>query len=276
MISNRTVDLYYECTGDGPDALLIHGWASSGRMWKRLTSALSHAQRFWSVDLAGFGASVLSPDALGLDIAGHAATMIDFCEQQRIRPKVVMGHSMGGMIALKMAVMRPDLMDTLVLASPTVTGRFVFNTHQLVGSDVGRFVMANSKKLWEVAQSEMFKQIVPMLLYSQRESERIYDDFKRMSWQGAVTGLDGITRQNLAPHLEKIKQPALVIVGANDYTVPPDEGKLAAAMMPKGKLVEFRASHHQPLDEEPERFVETVRSFLREQNILPHTRIKHA
>jgi pimeloyl-ACP methyl ester carboxylesterase len=273
-ISNRTADLYYECTGNGPDVLLIHGWASSGRMWKRVVHDFSHALRFWSVDLIGFGASTISPDALGLSIEEHTAALIDFCEQKEIRPKVVMGHSMGGMIALKLALMRPDLVGSLVLACPAVTGRFAFNTHQLVGSNVGRYVMANSKKIWEVAQSELFKEIVPKLLYAEKESQRIYDDFKRMSWQGAVTGLDGITRENLGPHLQQIKQPALVIVGAWDYTVSPDEGKLAAGTMPKGKFVEFETSHHQPLDEEPERFVETVRIFLREHHILPHTRIK--
>lgn len=132
--------------------------------------------------------------------------------------------------------------------------------------------MANSKPLWEVAQSEMFKQIVPMLLYADKEAERIYEDFKRMSWQGAVTGLDGITRENLGPHLGKIKQPTLVIVGGNDYTVPPDEGRLAAGTIPRGKLIEFSGSHHQPLDEEPEHFVSVVRTFLRDHHVLPHQR----
>src|SRR5262245_24121570 len=121
-ISNRTADLYYECTGNGPDVLLIHGWASSGRMWKRLVHDLSHALRFWSLDLIGFGSSTISPDALGLSIEQHTATVIDFCEQKNIRPKVVMGHSMGGMIALKLALIRPDLVGSLVLASPAVTG----------------------------------------------------------------------------------------------------------------------------------------------------------
>jgi pimeloyl-[acyl-carrier protein] methyl ester esterase len=267
-ISNRTVDLYYECHGNGPDVLLIHGWASSGRMWHRLIRDLSHSLRFWSIDLAGFGASVLSPDALGLGIDEHAATLIDFCQQKAIHPKVVMGHSMGGMIALRMAHQHPHFMRALVLVCPVVTGRFAFNTHQLVNTDLGRFVMANSKMFWEVAQSEMFKQIVPMLLYAEKESERIYNDFKRMSWQGAVMALDGMTRMNLAPHLDKIKHPSLVIVGGNDFTVSPDEGRLAASMMPHGKLIEFASSHHQPLDEEPERFIETVRHYLRQHRIL--------
>jgi pimeloyl-ACP methyl ester carboxylesterase len=265
-VSNRTVDLYYECTGDGADVLLIHGWASSGRMWDRLVNALRHRVRFWNVDLPGFGASRLSPDALGLDINEHAAALIDFCDQQNIRPQVVMGHSMGGMIALKMALRRPDLMRSLVLASPTVTGRFGYNANTLLNSPLGRTMMLNSKPFWEFAQSDFLRQWMPLALYADKNAaERIQKDFQRMGWQAAISGLDSIARENLGPHLDKIQQPTLVIVGTWDYTVPPDEGKLAAGCMPNARCVEFTGSHHQPLDEEPEHFIEVVRIFLQEQ-----------
>ncbi|NWF69964.1 MAG: alpha/beta hydrolase [Chloroflexi bacterium] len=268
-ISNRIVDLYYECSGAGPDVLLVHGWASSGRMWDRLVRDMRHEVRFWSVDLPGFGASTLSQDALGIDINGHMAALFDFCDQQRIRPQAVIGHSMGGMIALKMALARPRMLHTLLLVCPCVTGRFAFNTHQLFNSSVARFLMQNSKRLWEVAQSDFWKQWLPMALYADKAAdERVQHDFQRMSWQSAVSGLDSMARENLGPYLERIKHPALVIVGGSDYTVPPDEGRLAAGCLPNGRLLEFDTAHHQPLDEEPERFAAAVRAFLQAQGVL--------
>ena len=58
MITNRSgFKLHYNSQGDGPDILLVHGWASSGQMWSRLMRDLGHVARFWAVDLYGFGLS---------------------------------------------------------------------------------------------------------------------------------------------------------------------------------------------------------------------------
>jgi pimeloyl-ACP methyl ester carboxylesterase len=66
----------------------------------------------------------------------------------------------------------------------------------------------------------------------------------------------------MRPHLPNIPYPTLVIIGSHDTTVPPNEGRLAAATLPNGRLLELPHTHHQPLDEQPERVVKAVQEFI--------------
>ncbi|MEO8611603.1 MAG: alpha/beta hydrolase [Chloroflexota bacterium] len=262
-------ELHYSCVGTGSDILLVHGWMSSGRMWSGLTHALVDQARCWSVDLCGFGDSPL-PDADGFvpDLEHHAAMLIDFCDVHGIRPQAVIGHSMGGMLALKLAVMRPDLMDQLILMSPVVSGRFgkFIELNRIIASDFGQAAMAHSKPIWSLIQSDIMDVFTPTLMmpwFTHPEAAtRIRQDFKRTSWQAAAYAIGGIARENMEPYLDQITQPTLVIVGSRDATVPPREGRMAAQRLPNGQLLELSAIYHQPLDESPDKVIPAVRHFL--------------
>jgi pimeloyl-ACP methyl ester carboxylesterase len=268
--SSLTAELHYTCVGRGADVLLIHGWASSGRMWSRLAQELKHQFRFWMVDLCGFGASPLPDGDNSPDLELHTATLIEFCQVHNIRPDAIIGHSMGGMLALKMAVSHPDLMRRLVLMSPVVTGRFgnSVELNRLLTSDLGKFAISCSKPLWSFFQLDIFDVFTPMMMipwFAHREAAlRIRQDFKRADWQAITAALDSIARENLESHLSQLPHPALVIMGSRDTTVPPHEGRLAASLLPNGRLLELPAIYHQPLDEAPQTVVQAVNTFLTE------------
>ncbi len=261
------MDLHYTCTGSGPDILLIHGWASSHRMWNRLVRDLSPVARCWAVDLYGFGQS---PHPLGdevIQVQHHLNILHDFCELHDLRPKAVIGHSMGGLLTLKLAAQYPKLVEKIVLLSPVVTGRYgvPVDLNRLVQTDWGELALAKSKPFWLLAQNLLTPMINrPAHWYLDDEaSNRIMEDFQRASWQASTYALQSIARENMEPHLPAIQQPALVIVGSRDVTVPPDEGRLAARLLPHARLFEIDHAHHQPLDEAPEQVVQAVQTFLR-------------
>jgi pimeloyl-ACP methyl ester carboxylesterase len=254
--------LHYSCVGHGPDVLLIHGWASSGRMWDVLTGALERHARFWVIDLAGFGESPL-PDNLMPDVNTHAALVMDFCDQHSLQPKAIVGHSMGGMLALKLALLRPEWAGALALLSPVVTGRFAFDLNRLVSTEVGSFALARSKPFWWLAQSELLAPLLSVPPYvGPAAAERIRQDFIRASWQASTGAIASIARENLEPELRTIQQPALVLIGAEDTTVPPQEGRLAAHRLQNARLLELPGVNHQPLDEQPETVIAALRTFL--------------
>lgn len=260
--------LHYTCVGHGPDVLLIHGWASSGRMWSPLMRALQPTARLWAVDLYGFGASPRPLDGPMPDVNLHTRMVADFCDQHGIRPAAVIGHSMGGMLTLKLALTRPDLARGLVLISAVVTGRYghPINLNKLVASEWGNFAMAKSKPLWMLAQSDVLAALLSTPWYmSEADRRRTMEDFQRTSWQAAIFALLSIARENLETHLSSLPNPALIIVGAKDFTVPPDESRLAARRLRDSRLLELPDSHHHPLEEQPERVIEAVRQFLIER-----------
>jgi 3-oxoadipate enol-lactonase len=260
------INLHYTCTGDGPDVLLLHGWASSSRMWSPMVKSLAKRARLWTVDLYGFGDSPRPMGDQPLDMGLHEATLVHFCQQNDLHPKLVIGHSMGGLLALKLALDYPELVERLMLLAPVVTGRFGYRVdlNRLVASDWGTFALAKSKPFWILSQNIFMPLLaVPHYWYLGAEaSARIVEDYRRASWQAAAYAIQSIARENLEPHLPSISQPALVMVGSWDSTVPPNEGRLAAGRMPNARLVELPGVRHQILDERPQQVVAAVETFL--------------
>ncbi len=263
---HAALNLHYKCHGDGPDVLLVHGWASSGEMWSRLMRDMGHSARFWAVDLHGFGQSPRPSDNESLHIQHHTDLLLDFCAHYQLRPKAIIGHSMGGMLALKMAASKPDLTEKLVLMAPVITGRFghPIEFSWLFNNEIGVYTLSKTRPLWSLAQS-VFSPIFtrPSHWYLDNQAAaRIQLDFQRASWQASTHALHSIARENMHPHLPHIQHPTLVILGSNDTTVPPNEGRLAARNLPNAQLLELSRTHHQPLDEQPERVVNAVHAFL--------------
>jgi len=235
-------------------------------MWSRLVRDLAHTARFWAVDLHGFGQSPRPAAEHTLSIQHHAEMLLDFCAHYHIQPAALVGHSMGGMLALKLAVMQPDIAEKLVLMSPVITGRFghPVEISGLFANERVNTTLSKAAPLWTLAQtvvSPLFTRPSHWYLNSD-DAARIQQDFQRASWQASTHALHSIARENMQPHLPTIQHPALVILGSHDTTVPPNEGRLAARTLPNAQLLELARVHHQPLDEQPERVVTGVENFL--------------
>ncbi len=260
------IRLNYTCVGSGPDVLLLHGWASSSRMWSPLVAGLSDRMRFWALDLYGFGDSPRPAANQPVDIRQHRTMIADFCEQHKLYPRLVIGHSMGGMLALRLALDCPERVERLMLLAPVVTGRFGnrLDLNKLVGSEWASGALMHAKPFWTLTQHVFMPLLaVPNYWYLDGQATaRIVNDFKRTSWQAAAFAIQSIARENLEPELPQIKQPTQVMVGAWDTTVPPTEGRLAAARLPNAKLIELPRVRHQILDERPQQVMAVVEGFL--------------
>ncbi len=99
-----------------PTVVLLHGIGQSGNVWKHLVRRLvPHGCRVVAFDLLGFGASP-KPDRLRYDVDDHARAVIASLRRLRLQaPVVLVGHSMGCLVALRVARLRPDLVRHLVL-----------------------------------------------------------------------------------------------------------------------------------------------------------------
>ena len=102
-------------------ALMIHGWSSSWYAMSPLLSLMSQRFRAIAVDLPGYGASPPLPERV--TIPAYVEVLANFVERVTDGPVVLIGHSMGGMISLAMALEHPALVERMVLISPTISGR---------------------------------------------------------------------------------------------------------------------------------------------------------
>lgn len=256
------LDIHYHAKGAGPDVVLIHGLGSSLRMWERPLQRLAAAGlRAWAVDLPGSGSSSVlnSP----YTIPSLANTVETFAGYVGIERAALVGHSMGGAITLEMARRRPEFVRALVLVAPVISGRFGFSLHVLLGSTLGRrgleLLRRHSALLWPRAHPNFALpwRGHPALI-------RDVEDLARTAPQAFWGGLSAVLDFDSRGYLPSIHAPALVIVGARDATVPPAEGELAAARMPRARLVKMKNAGHRLVDECPAAFDCTLVEFLLE------------
>jgi pimeloyl-ACP methyl ester carboxylesterase len=253
----------YRTAGSGPDVLLIHGWLSSSRMWDEAMRYLAPHYRVWALDLIGFGDSRTDDPGLELTVAAHVRLIRDFCQHLSLRPYAVVGHSMGGTIAIKWALEHPDLVERLVLVCPVVTGLLHLNMGSLIGQPFTQRMLSAGERWWEAIQAMPGTQafVAPPYLHSEA-IRRSVEDYRKATWRGAFGGIVSVVNVHLEMVVHRIQVPTLVVTGSQDLTVPPADSRLAARLIPNSTLLEYSHCHHQPPDEEPEHFNRTLLHFL--------------
>ncbi len=259
--------IHYHVQGDGPDVLLIHGWASSWRMWERpLHRLASEGFRAWALDLPGCGESSLPANGW-YTIANLTGVIEAFVERVGIERAALVGHSMGGAIALEMTDRQPDATRALVLVAPVVSGRLGLALHVLLGSAFGRRLLELSQHHTALARlGGRTKFAAPWLmrtLPTRAALIRDAQDLARTAPQAAIGTLRAVIDFDFTERLPEIGAPTLVIVGARDVTLPPSEGELAANKIPGATLVKLCGVGHQPVDECPEKFGRLLLEFLK-------------
>lgn len=243
--------------------LLVHGWASSSMLYEHIVQALADVATFHAFDFPGHGQS------LPLDVPPTINTYVDILEryllETGLRPDVILAHSMGGLITLKLMERQPTITDRLVLVCPVVTGRYgLLNLGStLARTDFGRWWLNNSRSFWEFFQNEELNRLMPHPpLNSAWLSRRVREDFQHTDWATGVQLLQSMCEHDTRPHLPQIQQETLLMVGAFDTTVPPSEGYTAAELMPNARLERFEFSRHIPFENEPQKAFALLRDFL--------------
>src|SRR3954453_3877913 len=103
--------------GSGPAIVWVHGLGGAWQNWLEQLPELSRDHRCVAMDLPGFGASPMPPDGEEISISGSGRVVIGLMDELGIDRAVVVGNSMGGFVALEVAVEAPDRVSKLVLVS---------------------------------------------------------------------------------------------------------------------------------------------------------------
>jgi pimeloyl-ACP methyl ester carboxylesterase len=255
--------LTYRVCGSGPDVLLIHGWISSGRMWEGLMEGMAKTCRVWALDLLGFGDSRNDTPNKVVTLNDEARLIVAFCKAVGIRPLATVGHSMGGTLAVKLALESPDLINNIILICPVITGKLVYHVEQFLGTPVGQSLLNFGQRFWPDVFT--MPQIMPLIAppYIGVEAcRRTVEDLRKATWGATYGCLMSMLNINLDKHLYKVRKPTLVITGAQDITIPPTEAKLTADLIPGAQFIELPNCHHQPPDEDPDFLSQAIGDFM--------------
>jgi 3-oxoadipate enol-lactonase len=111
-------EIYYEMTGSGPAVVLIHGFALDSRIWDPQVEALSDHFSVLRYDLRGFGKS----DLPGAEPYSHSDDLKQLLERLEISKATIIGLSLGGMVAIDLALRNPGVVDKLILTDSALGG----------------------------------------------------------------------------------------------------------------------------------------------------------
>lgn len=197
--------------GGNRTALLIHGWAVCGDIWSPVLDAWPEdGPRLLAPDLRGTGWSSKPQD--GYTLANYADDIVALIDTQGLRDLVLVGHSMGGTIAMKVALARPQNLRKLVLISPVPASGVPFKDEEL-----GFFRSLGGSK----AGSE---QVLGMMMAS-RPSQAAYE--RAVVGMGSVLeeafygGFDAWRTANFADQVGTIATPTLVLGGEVEQPLSP-------------------------------------------------------
>ncbi|HET7378071.1 MAG TPA: alpha/beta hydrolase [Anaerolineae bacterium] len=250
-----TVDdlrIHYQAVGQGQDVLLIHGWLSSWRMWARSMSRLAAAgYRATAIDLVGFGESDKPADGW-YSLDNYTASLVAVCEQLHLDRPAIVGHSMGGTIALELALVIEA--RAVLVAAPVVSGKLTFSVHPLLTSPTARRFMNWLRQQKFFSALGAMRPLAAPGLTRDPVSKRNHQDLQRTNLNATFGSLRTVAGTNLEDHLSDITAPTLILVGGRDFTVTPAQGKLAALRIPNARLVEWPAAGHSMVDDQADEF----------------------
>lgn len=217
VVHNQGVDIFYEDSGAGLPVVLVHSFLCSGKMWREQVPALSDKFRVISPDLRGHGRSGLVTRPFSLYDA--LSDVIAVLDQLNIRRAVWCGLSIGGMVALRAALTRPERVAALILLDTDAGAESVLHKLKYRAMGVGASVLGLRPFLPSIVRL-MFgtttRRQNPMLVSEWKTQ------FASLHVPSLLACLEGlIRRDSLLDRLDQIGVPALVLVGEEDRSLPP-------------------------------------------------------
>jgi pimeloyl-ACP methyl ester carboxylesterase len=220
--------------------VLLHGLSGSARWWQRNIPALAVARHVIVPDVIGFGRSRVRARHLP-DVPAAAAVLGDWIASLSASPVHLVGHSMGGHLAIHVAASRPELVRRLVLADAAGIPR-----------------ARTPRSLLRLA----FEAGPPRRWGDPRFLPVIWRDALAAGPVTVLRGLRHILRDDVRPLLPRISAPTLVVWGEKDGLVPLEAAHELRAGIPGARLLVIPNAYHNVMVDRPAEFNAALLRFL--------------
>jgi pimeloyl-ACP methyl ester carboxylesterase len=266
---------------NGRTAVLLHGKNFSGSYWASTIRALTvEGYRVIAPDQIGFGKSS-KPAAYQFSFQTLAVNTRALLDSLRVERFVLVGHSMGGMLATRMALMYPESIEKLALVNPIGLEDWkLMAPYRTVDENFAQELRATPESIKEYFRLNYFggvwkpeyDSLIEILVRWTRHPE-----YRSVAWDAALTS-DMIFTQPVVYEFDRLKAPTLLIIGQRDRTaigkdrVPnevaarmgdyPALGKAAVRRIPGARLVEIPEAGHLPQVDSFEKYIRGILDFI--------------
>jgi 3-oxoadipate enol-lactonase len=238
--------LSYTEIGQGMAVVLLHGFPFSRQIWEDQISYLARHFRIIAPDLRGHGSSPASDGDYTMSLM--ADDVFELLDSLQIRKAAILGHSLGGYVALAGWRMQPERFLAIGLIA----------SHPLADTEAGR---QNRYRMAELALSQGNKCVVdallPKLLASEKSGGEAVSVLLRHMILDTAPSTIAATQRGMAARssavdlLASISIPALILAGDSDQIVPVARARETADLFPNSTLEIISSAGHMPMLEQP-------------------------
>lgn len=257
--------LHYEVFGRGQPVIFLHSWVGSWRYWVSTMDQIAVRYRTYALDFWGFGESERNHTNLSIPI--YVSMLTSFLDTMGMtQPVNVVGHGLGGMVALQAAREHPDRFSRLAIVSTPLQGT-VLSSVTRPGTFSRLFGQGRPTTVW----ARLVRQIP---VDDSEVQQELYEDTDSLSEQVVNSVQKSILNTDLRPTLTDLRDtiPVLAIYGEKDAIVPPaharsysfflDDGETNAASKRPHQLVILPGVNHFPFLEDTRVFSRILIDFL--------------
>lgn len=252
------VRLAYTLCGQGAGVVFLHGWMCDRTFWQRQCRELADRHfRCLAMDFRGHGDSEVpaggySIEQLSDDISAAMAAL-------EFGPAVIVGHSMGGMVAQHICLERPEQTAALVLVATIASDAEDRLISKRIAADTSRMGFARA---FDLHFDAWFAPGAPQSVRGWvKRRMRSTPDEVGLELVGAYSRFD------LTGRLGGIRRPALVIGTRSDDSAPPAQSRHLAELIPDARLALIEDCGHFPMLEKPESLSRALLPFLEAQAV---------
>lgn len=267
-VTVRGRQVRYRLDGTGTPVVLLHGIGRSLEDWAEQHELLRARHRVYSMDLAGSGGSEPLDEPYTLPALAHF--VVEFLDAAKItEPAHIVGNSLGGAIAMQLAVDAPDRVASLVLANSAGFGREVSISLRLLAiRPLGRLLLRPSRYGARRIERSLFHDptfVTParvehtFALAQRPHAARVLLETARAL--GTIRGVRPQWRKTLLRSLAELDIPTLILWGDRDLILPATHLNAARTHLPHAQVHLFPDTGHMPQIERAEAFSELLESF---------------
>jgi len=238
---------------------LIPGWGTTCRTWDAIVPTLSPELSLIKVDNRGVGQSRSRrhPQRIS-DFSADLIELLDYLQLDRVH---VLGLSLGGVIAQRLAVDHPSRIDRLVLVSSTHQfGPYLTGLAELIGRALRRFSLRDFVRTVDLLTTS------PRFMDDNHERmNQAVDDTCKLygSRLGIARQLRSLGNSYFEPDEYRIGAPTLMVSGAYDPIIPACYARKTASMIPDSRYVLLPDCGHNPFFEQPQKIASLIIDFLK-------------
>ncbi len=251
----------YTSGNNGDPITLLHGWGFNGAIWEETARALANNARVTCIDLPGHGQSPMPTGDYTIEV------LADLIAETLPQQGNVLGWSLGGMIAMQIALRHPEKIKRLILVGSVA--RFVCDNdwRYAISPDIlHAFSESLNDDLQQTLQRFLALQIQSSddsrsTLRKLRELMNSNDAPQPAALQGGLQILQNI---DLRQQLSQLRQPTLMIFGKRDTLTRPQTAQQMLPLLPNAQLEIINGAGHAPFLSHGEQFTTLIEKFIKD------------